>query len=309
MKKEKSGWGLEAKALGADIKTIRESFRRIYPYKNVTLYYQNYLTAKDIIAVWDYRKVGLTVNEARKYIEKWTQPNNHPEPYIEPNNRIIKLGKIAKYVQDKHKLNIESLAHHKNIWYCGLFYWENGNNVIVTEKLCKHTKSAKVMYKSYLIDQNIPSINKLKMIILNECYLTLNQSVKIAAVKSVTHSLQGNWKKRVVDELGITPYKPDEIIRYKKVAYDPNEPGIYYSLYDHSKYYVGVERIDHVKKFHRGGLYCYKTKEIAKQADVKVCDESAKLPHKVVSVRVEGKFINYDYGKLAYSKMTILPDE
>ena len=136
-----------------------------------------------------------------------------------------RYGVIVNYatVKKQHKANMDLLTRYQNEWHDGLYYWEYGKYKIVTEKLygfydaeslnCYYEKrprekhfgeSAKVVYKSYLID---PSIKKFKSsgatgTIVNGHYdLPLRQSIKIAAIKTRTHSLRGNWKKRALEKL------------------------------------------------------------------------------------------------------------
>lgn len=140
----------------------------------------------------------------------------------------------------------------------------------------------------------------------------VSSAIRARTERGIEHNARGAWQKRVADALGVGPYVDTSLskryIAYKKVAVDPNRPGVVYSLYDHSPYTIGVERSDTARPDHGGGLYCYATEKEARDADVKICDESKLLPHRVVRVEVSGHCVKYDNGKMAWSKMTVLAD-
>lgn len=318
MKKEKSGWGLEAKAYSADIKVLREKWTPVI--------YNFDASAKEIQEVWDYRKSGLTVDEARKKIETWCQRGRgHRGKNVIESNRILYLEKEVKELRTAFVNTMNNLlAKPDNMWIDGLYFkWKCNDKTVITVKNetvewsqnrnWKYPVHKTVIYTSYLIGDGIPHA-KILLKHRNIAYCGTRYfapAIEAAAIKEVQHSLKGNWKKAVAEKLGIGPYiEPEkETIRYKKVAYDPNIPDVVYSLYDHSEYKIGVERIDEAKPDHKGGLYCYSTVKEAQNADVSVCNKSLNMFHKVVAVKVGGKHVKYDNGKFAYSKMTVLPDE
>lgn len=279
--------------------------------------------ATDLRKIWDYRTAGLTLADAKKYLEKWQTRSYHRTPYVPKTGRITTMLEVARRNKLTYKEKMEqikTLADDGLSWERTRIAWEvEGRKILtvrhedVTWGRYHYPTSSSVSYTSHLLRTVEPgTVEAYGMTTYNILEPAMDRTrvvVDNTAVteKQIGHDLRGNWKTRVAKELLNVDYRPEEIpaIFFKKVAVCPAFPdSVFASVYDASPYQIGETRIDKALADHNGGLYCYKTAEEAKDAPFP-SDSALKHAQKcIVSVRVSGKRIRYENGKYAVSEMT-----
>ena len=92
---------------------------------------------------------------------------------------------------------------------------------------------------------------------------------------------------------------------YKVVA--RREDGTLVSIFDgETVYRIGVELRQGARLGHRGGYYCYDNAEDARSAVVPDRSVADYLPRVLLRVRASGSYVRYDWGKMAFSRLTPL---
>lgn len=298
----------EAKALGADIKTIRKKWAPLYREPSDT--------AETIRQIWDYRKAGLTVDKARELIYRWCDAaaGVHSSEQPVSGGRIADMAKYLPQLRKDYLDTYSFLIKQTNVWVGDFFVWYASGRTIVTTRYYDITwspkkhyhwpQSKRVSYTSTLLIEGLPHARRLLK--EHDCSW-VDAVIRAGAEKSINHDLRGQWQKKVAEQFGLKyMVNTQPIIRYKKVGYDPDTPDVVYSLYDHSIYKIGQERHEKALTEHRGGLYCYPSIKDARDVHLPVCKESRSLRERVVKVHVRGKHVTYTSGKEAWSYMTVL---
>jgi hypothetical protein len=291
---------VEARALGADIVAIKNLRGN---------------SAAEIRAVWDYRTAGLTADQAREYIAKWTRESYHPRAYVPQPGRYVGLQRQVKTARQQYADFLsQPWADTAPTWQQPIVSWMAAGSTIVTErkehvvwgdhyKPGRYPEGKTVTYTSYLLRTDMPHAREFIAAGMGCAYASLKTFLRIASTKSMSHTLRGNWRATVARELLGVEYPPAPGRGYKKVAVVDGE---YYSVYDGSKYVPGVERIDIAKPNHGGGLYYYRTAEKAQNAEFPGISALADAEKTVVPVQVAGRKIRYGNGKIAASRLTVM---
>ena len=279
--KTQTPYHTEAAQYGANIREIKQS--RIN---------SNY-EATEIRRVWDYRKAGLKVDQARELLSGWLRPSyHHKSDYSWAGHyqgRILSLGVAKQRVVEMHRKfnpsDIRTLyAGEKLRWNDSQAKIRVGGRIIVIDRYedvtwpsygygrqARWPESTSVYYVSRLIRDTAPTLRDA----LEGCG---GGPLSAATERSIRHDCRGNWVARVVKELlGIEGYKlsPEpphapstvyKIVEKNGCLRSVFEPGITYPI----KSWVG-EKITG-SEHGEGGIYCYNSQneaiEAARQGEV-----------------------------------------
>lgn len=300
MKPEQKPYHVEAAELGGEFSEI----------KKLSLP----ATAKEILAVWDYRKAQLTVDQARNYLHNWRRHFHHRfrrgEKTLDQSRRgrITCMSEIARSKSIKYNEYLSSITKLSDgdlSWrHCRIRWTVAGRDILTVlredviwpnkpyGKRSRWPESKTTSYTSHLIRQTRPGT--IALYESNEY-----DFISLAAEKIVAHDLRGNWRQKVLDTLlPGEKYIPDPPVAYKAVAVVGDE---YQSIFDGSSYRIGVRRNGTARPEHQGGYYCYRTIEEAQKADVPRSSINLDAPRAILRCEVGGRVICYDGGKRAYS--------
>jgi hypothetical protein len=314
---------IEAKKLG--VKNFNE-IKKINPYR---------LSANEIREIWDYKKAGLKVEEARANIFKWGVPWKSYHRFSRGekqdtrmdnviHGRIKELDHHIKFMRQQYKTlglvssHCDFVALHEATqfqdssaptWSSMQSHWKVGDRSIITtyqeditwssNRRNHYPESTKIYYISHLIRQDFPSAKEF----IATGYCNARSYLTLATEKTFTHSIRGNWRNKVAKELLGIDFKYEEPwnIYYKQVA--KTSEGKLVSIYDGSEYIIGKVRKERAKEGHEGGLYCYRTQEEATWAEFPPGSKCKHLPRVLLQVKGRGRKVAYEIGKIAVSEM------
>jgi hypothetical protein len=313
---------IEAKKLG--VKNFNE-IKKINPYR----------LSAEIREIWDYKKAGLKVGEARAYIFKWGVPWKSYHRFSRGekqdtrmdnviHGRIKELDHHIKFMRQQYKTlglvssHCDFVALHEATqfqdssaptWSSMQSHWKVGDRSIITtyqeditwssNRRNHYPESTKIYYISHLIRQDFPSAKEF----IATGYCNARSYLTLATEKTFTHSIRGNWRNKVAKELLGIDFKYEEPwnIYYKQVA--KTSEGKLVSIYDGSEYIIGKVRKERAKEGHEGGLYCYRTQEEATWAEFPPGSKCKHLPRVLLQVKGRGRKVAYEIGKIAVSEM------
>ena len=305
MKKDKKPYHIEAHELGVN------NFKTV---KNIDLCTRRgkYITsATEIRNIWDYRAASLSIDEAREKIGQWKRAGYHRyhrgQKQVETRSggRILIMSQVAKRnrtAYDDGLKKIMGTGDGEMTWNHPRIRWEIAGRSIVTvhhedvtwgdRKNAHYPESKTVSYTSHLIRTDAPGTV--------EMYKSNEYNILPAATeKKIEHSLRGNWRQAVIDELlPGEKYVMPPSVGYKAVAVVNGE---YQSIFDGSPYEIGKRRNGTAKPDHEGGYYFYRDFDAAKRADVPSSSVNYNAPRVILKCEVGGKIVSYDSGKRACS--------
>ena len=139
----------------------------------------------------------------------------------------------------------------------GRYFFRVGNRIIFTvsremverapNRRSRRPSKRKIQHRSFLMPAEVPAVSDPS---LESWYF--DRVAEEVAERAVTHSLRGNWQKKVAQEFGLDP----SLITcegYKVVAVKDDK---YLSLYDGVTQYKIGERLEQTaKQGHKGGYY------------------------------------------------------
>lgn len=204
---------LEAKKLGANLTEIRKMLPNSYSRR------KNY-SAKQVQAVWDYRKAGLTIKEARHKVFEWvTTLGSHLNFGDLPGGEIASIGQRRDAIHRKYLAFLEEVGKIP-LYEGGSLTWQQpearieagGRTIIVRHKedvtwpetkfgtSARYPASRTVSYTSHLIRTAPPSAIEVKRLHLYEPQYP-NETLDMFTEKQFTHDARGNWAREVVAKL------------------------------------------------------------------------------------------------------------
>lgn len=298
MRKINQPYHVQAHELGADIRTIK------------TLAHN--ASATEIRAVWDYRKAGLAVDQAREKIAAWTKCSYHPTPYVVPRGRIINLKRHTNDVREAYSEQLRRLTQlHGGVpnWSITRVRWEISGRTIVTayhedvtwpsgySNRSRWPESKTVTYTSHLLRVDNETLPLRTILGLHLC--PYSNMLDAMSETTITHALRGNWRQQVLNVLlPGTTYTPPPDTVYKAVAVVDGE---YRSIFDGSPYVIGERRNGTAKPDHEGGYYAYCKTYEARNASVPRKSVHFDAPRVILECEAGGRVITYGDGKRAYS--------
>lgn len=165
----------------------------------------------------------------------------------------------------------------KNPEMVGFYFFRVGRRVVFT-----------FPPKSFLMPADVPTISD------PDCEnFYFEQVAEEISERAITHTLRGNWQKKVAKEFGLDP-KQITYQGYKVVAV---KDGKYLSLYDGKTEYRLGERLEETaKRGHQGGYYVMESLIDCMEGDIPLPANAVlqRWPHRaILCVEFGGKTIKY----------------
>lgn len=311
LKSEQKPYHIEASELGADIRTIKH-----LPWNP---------EAVEIRQVWDYRKVGLKVDDAREFICKWRSYHYNPKPrrwdaskpetrkHETGTGRYLEAQKHVRFVRDRYETEIswhvKPGTANLPTWNSGPVAWEAGGRVFLTvrheyaewgNKNSKYPTRKEVSYTTHLLREDYQTPPHARVLINSFDSEWLN----LATENTIDgHDGRGKWQNRVLSSLlpgaEYIPPPPPVYIQYKSVAV---KDGKMLSIYDgRTEYVIGTTLTQKAQWDHSGGYYCYQTPEGAEKAALPSYSELLDAPRAIIECECWGESIGYSNGKTAWT--------
>jgi hypothetical protein len=200
----------EARQLGANLTAIRKHWSGGVEH----------VSAKDIQAVWDYRKAGLTVKQARDNLEKWTKTRGYHSTLPEMGGgEIAAIGQRREAIRKRFHAFLEEVSRYP-AYEGGALTWQrprarieaDGRTIVVVRKedvtwpdrgygkSSRWPESKTVSYTSYLLRKYPPSAEEIKRFHLYDSQYP-SEMLGMFTEKQISHDARGKWADEVVDKL------------------------------------------------------------------------------------------------------------
>ena len=284
---------IQADQLGADIRAI----------KNAKL---GNADAATIRATWDYRAAGLSVDQARECITRWTnRPYRFPAP-IPASGRYLSMLRSLRCARTQYADFVAARIPGEAItptWNNYRVTWAAADRVLVTtrnesaewgRKNGRYPTKTEVSYTTSLLRADWQTTPHAR-----ELLSTPFSPIQLATEATIGHDARGNWQQRALDELlpGAKP-APSIDICYKRVAIDG---GLLASIFagTDTTYDIGRDTHSRIIRDRHSGIFVQPTPEAAEKARVPDTSVLADAPFAILACECWGK--SHDYGnKIAY---------
>ncbi|MDZ4247547.1 MAG: hypothetical protein U1D67_10585 [Dehalococcoidia bacterium] len=319
---------LEARTLGADLKRIKT----LTPLKHLDSWQVKNvdLSAVKIREAWDYRAVGLTVDQARAKIREWLESSHHPDLRVKPvTGRIGDLQKSLGRLRLEVKEAAEAInkivlctSETKPGWQQYRVRIQVGDRTIIIKyhedvtwgdrKNAQWPESTQRWYTAHLLRSDYmrpPTAREYQDYKIG----FFQDSLPYFTEREITHNLRGSWWARVITELlgpeyaKLFSWEKSSVPCYKIVE----QNGCLRSVYNPEfTYPLGEWKTDRAQPDHQGGIYAYlddyAALTAAQNSDVFNHEWAAGKTLVLCECQGRGRTIKYTSGKIAFSELQIL---
>jgi len=309
---------VEAGNLGANLRAIKAA-----PCPH------GHWSAVQIREVWDYRARGLTADQAREHIARWTRPSYHPQPYGPEAGRILRLRDTVCHARHEHAETVRRIEGLPIASPECRPRWDRrqlqmvvaGRVIVITrhesaewDKNSHYPTHTEVTYTSQLLREDWQRPPSVIEVYTGRAGRGYSGILHCLVEQTISHDARGKWWERAIAQLlgaeYVSQYCWDPMAGEHVVYKIIEQNGCLRSVYDPEYIYPLGEWVrDVARPQHGGGIYCYRDMDAAMDAAQRgeifrsAWSEGKELVLCKCSAR--GRRLHYPGDKWAYTELRV----